>query len=135
MKDLPKFFFLATVAAVAYVGYVFAADDDPDPMTVTTTATLTTITPAGFTVTVEVTPVVKVNGTNTANVASIFVEKWQETRVTRDGVQVGNVRRESLGRRDATAWFLGRTNVNGIVALNLNPDRLIWAAAGFNNGQ
>ena len=136
MKDLPKFSLLAAVGAVAYIVFAQSTDPEPDPVTVTTAQTLTTVSPAGFTVTLEVTPIVKVNGTNTANVASIFVEKWQETRVTRDGVQVGNVRRESLGRRDATAYFFGRTNVSGLpIALTLNPDRASWAAAGYNNGQ
>ena len=111
----------------------FAADDDPTP--IVESQTITRLEPGGFTVTLEVTPVVKVSGVNSADTTSIYVEKWQVVRVLRDGVQVGPTRKESLGKRDCTAWFMARINptTGQPVALAISQGKGSWAAAGWNN--
>lgn len=126
------------VAGLACLGLLcaapaFAADDDPTPIE-TVPGNVTVIEPAGFQVTLLVTPVVKVQGTNTANVTKLLVSKLQDVRVlTSSGVQIGQTRREVIGTRDATAWFFNRTNVNGRVALNINDTKGSWAASAWNN--
>lgn len=126
------------VAVLAFLGLlcatpVFSADDDPTPIQ-TVPGNVTVIEPAGFQVTLLVTPVVKVQGTNTANVTKILVSKLQDVRTMTDGgVQIGQTRREVIGTRDATYWMFNRTNVNGRVALNINDTRGSWAASAWNN--
>lgn len=124
---------LTLIIGLALIGPAFAADDDPTP--VVQTQTVTRLEPGGFTVTLEVSPVVKVSGVNSADTTSIYVEKWQVVRVLKDGVQVGPTRKESLGKRDCTAWFMARINTTtGLpVALAIANGKGSWAAAGWNN--
>lgn len=128
---------ITAIGIALLAGLLFAADDDADPIITSTVTESVSQEPSGFTVTMEVTPVTKVGGTNVANVISIKVEKFNIFRTTRNGVQVGDTRRVSLGQRDATAWFMARTNVTtGLpVALNISPDRASWAASAWNNSQ
>ena len=112
---------------------MFAADDDPDPSVATTVSTTTQIDPGGFKVLLDVTAVQKKQGTNVASVVRIKVQKLQLVRKIQNGAQVGDTVVEVIGERDATSWLLGRTNVNGVVALNINPNKASWAAAAWNN--
>ena len=66
---------------------------------------------------------------------TIYVEKWQIVRALKDGVQVGPTRKESLGKRDCTTWFMARINpTTGLpVALAIAKGKGSWAAAGWNN--
>lgn len=124
---------LTLIIGLALIAPAFAADDDPE--LITTSQTITRLEPAGFTVTLEVTPVVKVAGVNSADTTTIYVEKWQVVRVLKDGVQVGPTRKESLGKRDCTTWFMARINTTtGLpVALAIANGKGSWAAAGWNN--
>ena len=124
---------LTLIIGLALIGPAFAADDDPTP--IGESQTITRLEPGGFTVTLEVTPVVKVAGVNSADTTTIYVEKWQVVRVLKDGVQVGQTRKESLGKRDCTTWFMERINpTTGLpVALAIAKGKGSWAAAGWNN--
>ena len=124
---------LSALIGLALIGPAFAEDDNPDP--VLESSTVTRIEPGGFSISIETTPVVRVDGVNNSSVTTINVTKWQVVRVLKDGVQVGDAKREALGTRDATAWFMGRTNVTtGLpIALVIAPGRASWAAAAWNN--
>ena len=124
---------LTLIIGLSLIGPAFAADDDPTP--ISESQTITRLEPGGFTVTLEVTPVVKVAGVNSADTTKLYVEKWQIVRVLKDGVQVGPTRKESLGKRDCTAWFMARINpTTGLpVALAISEGKCSWASAGWNN--
>lgn len=111
----------------------FAADDDPDPVLSTAQNIVTQIEPGGFKLSIDVTPIVKIGGTNTANVTKILVTKLQLVRKLQGGAQIGDTAIEVVGTRNATTWFMTRTNANGIVAMSLSTNRASYAAAAWNN--
>jgi hypothetical protein len=124
---------LALLACLCLLAPAFAADDDPDPVVTATVSTITVKEPGGFKLNIDVSPVTKVSGTNNANVTKITVTKLQIVRQMQDGAQIGEASVEAIGTRDATAWFMARTNVNGVVAMQLNPGRASYVAAAWNN--
>ena len=111
--------------------WLLAQDAEPEPTTTETVTSVTQIEPPTLSVTVVLSPVVKKNGTNTANIVSVTATKQRVVRKLVNGVQVGDAEvRKVEAPRDILANLLTRTNANGILALNLSPDRatMLWNA-------
>lgn len=114
---------LGLLALLAVIG-LWAQDAEPEAVVNETTTSVTKIEAPTLTVTVVLSPVVKKNGTNTANIVSVIATKHRVVRKLVNGVQVGGVEiRDVEPSRNIFPNLLTRTNVNGILALNLNPDR------------
>ena len=111
--------------------WLLAQDSEPEPTTTETVTSVTQIEPPTLSVTVVLSPVVKKNGTNTANIVSVTATKQRVVRKLVNGVQVGDAEvRKVEAPRDILANLLTRTNANGILALNLSPYRatMLWNA-------
>jgi len=86
---------IIALIGLALIGPAFAADDAP--MEITSTTLLTQNIPDGYEVTLAITPNVKVDGVNCANSTKIYVEGFKSVRSLVHGVQVGDLKRQSLG--------------------------------------
>lgn len=125
---------LIAIIGLALIAPAFAADEDVPDATVEST-TITRTSPGGFSAEIVSTPITLVGGVAQASVTSILVTKWQNVRTLKNGVQVGPVKRESLGTRDCTAFFRARVNVDTGLPLPLviADTKALWLAVGWNN--
>jgi hypothetical protein len=125
---------LIALIGLALIAPAFAADEAVSDATVESTV-ITRVSPGGFSAEIVGTPVARVDGVAQASVTSILVTKWQNVRTLKDGVQVGPVKRESLGTRDCTAFFRARVNPDtGLpLALVIADTKALWLAIGWNN--
>lgn len=118
---------LASIAGA----WILAQDAEPEVVVNETTTSVTQFEAPTLTVTVVLSPVVKKNGTNTANIVSVMATKTRVVRKLVNGVQVGDVEiRQVELPRNILPNLLTRTNVNGVLALNLSPARatMLWNA-------
>lgn len=125
---------LTLIVGLSLIGPAFAADETVSDATVESTV-ITRVSPGGFSAEIVGTPVVRVDGVSAGSITSIRVTKWQNVRTLKDGVQVGPVKRESLGTRDCTAFFRARVNPDtGLpLALVIADTKALWLAIGWNN--
>lgn len=129
MKIKLRWLVLATVLSAGAA----AQEAEPEPAQILVVTNSTAISPPTLKVTVELSPVVKRGTNKAASIISVTAVKMYEVRKLVGGVQTGEVELRTGPARNILPYLLTKTNVNGVLALNLNPDKatLLWAA--WNN--